>query len=388
MIAYVTTQGSRIEREGGRLIVVSPNMRRTLFAAHLEQLLLFGNVGLTAPARYLLLREKIDTVFLRKDGRYMGRLATTDPMNVQLRKKQFILTDNRQFRLKISKKIIAGKILNQATLLSRIKRARKIVQLENAVHLLQIYARKAGRTASIEELRGVEGQAASTYFKNFRHGLLQDWNFTRRLRRPPSDPVNAVLSFLYSLLAARCVAALRQAGLDTQPGIMHEISYSRDALALDLMEEFRPMLADTLTLSLFNMRVLDWGDFAASEPPAQASPEGTGRKSEEEERIDKAAADPLGQISPTPGPEDTVNDDLPEADGEEAIPHVERRPLYLDGRGLKAVLTAWSKKLETEFHHPANSQKMNYSDAIVFQARQLRLAIEGQAEDYVPLMLR
>jgi len=116
MIAYVTTQGAKIVREGQRLIVITPDMKHTLFSGKLEQLLLFGNVQLTAPARFLLLKENIDTVFLRADRRFMGRMESRESANVFLRKKQFLLTDDKDFCLKVAKSIVQAKIINQSTL--------------------------------------------------------------------------------------------------------------------------------------------------------------------------------------------------------------------------------------------------------------------------------
>ena len=123
MIAYIREQGAKISREGRRFIVSTPDMKRTLFAEQLEQLFLFGNVQITAPALFLLLREDIDTVFLRMDGRFMGRLATREPANAFLRKKQFALTEDADFCVRTARRIVQAKLINQATVLAQIGRA-------------------------------------------------------------------------------------------------------------------------------------------------------------------------------------------------------------------------------------------------------------------------
>ena len=379
MIAYVTSQGARIEKEGRRLIVHGRDFRHILFAAHLEQLVLFGNVHITAPAMFTLLKEGIDTVFLRADGRYAGRLASLEPANAVLRKRQFALCDNTAFRVRTGKTIVRAKILNQATLLARIKRARNKPAAGSAAERLRLYAKESEHASSCAELRGIEGRAAALYFQHLPLGLTRDWGFKRRVRRPPTDPVNCVLSFLYTMLANRCYAAIRIAGLDPQPGILHELSYGRDSLPLDLIEEFRAVLADTLTLSLFNMHMLDWDDFRTppENPPEEASPE---------ERIMKnVLADPLGAMSPQALPDkDSHGEALPPDD----LSSPQKQAILLTNGAMRAVISAFSKKLENAFFHPLAEKSMTYAEAIIYQARQLRRVIDGSAEAYVPLMLR
>ena len=379
MIAYVTSQGARIEKEGRRLIVHGKDFRHTLFASHMKQLVLFGNVNITAPAMFTLLKEGIDTVFLRADGRYMGRLACQEPANAVLRKKQFALCDDVAFRVRTGKAIVQAKILNQATLLARIKRARNRPAAANAADRLRIYAAEAEHAVSCAALRGIEGRAAALYFQHFPLGFIKDWGFERRVRRPPTDPANCVLSFLYTILANRCYAAVRMAGLDPQPGILHELSYGRDSLPLDLIEEFRAMLADTLTFSLFNLNMLDWNDFRT---PPQEVPEETPH---EDQAMKKLLADPLGAMSPQLLPEE-------DSHGERLAPvelsRPQNRAILLMNGAMKIVISAFSKKMETSFFHPLAGKNMTYSEAIIYQARQLRRVIDGSAEAYNPLMLR
>ncbi|WP_298068393.1 CRISPR-associated endonuclease Cas1 [uncultured Mailhella sp.] len=383
MIAYVTSQGARIEKEGRRLIVHGKDFRHILFAAHLEQLVLFGNVNITAPAMFTLLKQEIDTVFLRADGRYMGRLAGREPANVMLRKRQFALCDDTAFRVRAGRSIVQAKILNQATLLARIKRARNRPAASVAADNLRKYAAEALHASSCAELRGIEGRAAALYFQHLPLGFLKDWGFERRVRRPPTDPVNCVLSFLYTMLTNRCYAAVRVAGLDPQPGILHELSYGRDSLPLDLIEEFRTMLADTLTLSLFNMNMLDWDDFRT--PPQEDLPEETEENLREDETMNHVLTDPLGAMSPQTLPEE----DSPDAETPAEEPFSgQSRALLLTNSAMKTVITAFSKKLETSFLHPVAGKTMTYAEAIIHQARQLRRLIDGSADAYTPLMLR
>ncbi len=387
MIAYIQEQGAKISREGRRLIVTTPDMTRTLFVDHLEQVLLFGNVQLTPPALLLLLREDVDTVFLRADGRFMGRLATGEPANTFLRKRQFDLLDDKAFCLRTARRIVQGKLVNQATLMARIRRSRNREAAGTAATELKLLARKAETANSLESLRGLEGSGAALYFKHLPLAFNQDWGFTRRVRRPPTDPVNTVLSLLYTVLINRCYAAVRIAGLDPHPATLHAPAYGRQALPLDLVEEFRAMLADTLTISLFNMRMLDWDDFETPLPDPEQEPPDDAR----EERVpglETVLRDPLGLMSG-----ESAAPDVSDLAGEqlitpptEAAP--EKRPLILRKKAFKTVIAALSRKLETEFLHPAAGRRMSYADALVFQARQYRRLVEGETDDYIPLMLR
>lgn len=381
MIAYVTSQGAHIEKEGRRLIVVGKDFRQTLFVASLEQLVLFGNVSLTTPALHVLFIESIDTVFNRRDGRFIGRLAMKSPSNAVLRKKQFDLCDDMQTRLRLGKAIVRGKILNQATLLTRIKRARNQPAALAASDKIRRLVHDVEHAQDCSVLRGIEGRAAAIYFGQLHLGFIKDWRFVKRIRRPPTDPVNCILSFLYTLLTNRCYAAIRQVGLDPQPGILHELSYGRDSLPLDLVEEFRPLVGDTLTLALFNMNMLNENDF---ETPAPAQESRTA-VIDEETTIKRVLNDPLGAMSPNTEPEVDLSEDGTESAQSEPS---RAQPVLLTKPALKKVIGAFSQKLETTFFHPVARKEMTYNEAMVFQARSLRRVIEGTAEDYHPLMLR
>lgn len=364
------------------MIVSTPDMKRTLFAEQLEQLFLFGNVQLTAPALFLLLREDIDTVFLRMDGRFVGRLATREPANVFLRKKQFALTEDADFCVRTARRIVQAKLINQATVLARVKRSRNRSEAGAAAQELKVLARKAEQADSVDSLRGLEGSGAALYFRHLPLAFTRDWGFTRRVRRPPTDPVNAVLSLLYTILINRCYAAVRVAGLDPYPAALHALAYGRHSLPLDLVEEFRAMLVDTLTVSLFNMRMLDWEDFETPEPEPDE------RIEDSENLLTSVLHDPIGLMSP----EVSVSDirDLPgEQLGASPVEGAQgKRPLLLRKAAFTRVLTAFSRKMETEFFHPAAERHMTYVDALVFQARQYRRMVEGEVGEYAPLMLR
>jgi CRISPR-associated protein Cas1 len=385
MIVYVTVQGARVIREGRHLLVrLGDDIHHTLFIGKLEQLVLCGNITLTTPALSLLLREGIDTVFLRQDGRYRGRLAGAEPKNVQLRRRQFQLTFDEEFCRAAARDIVRGKLCNMLTLLQRIKRTRQSDVADGAAGSVRALLDKLDGAASLDTVRGLEGAATARYFEGLRQGLDDDHGFRKRVRRPPTDPVNSVLSLLYTFLINRVYAAVRLAGLDPYPGVLHTLDYGRQALPLDLVEEFRAPLGEALTLALFNLRILKKEDFYVFDPPPLAMPV------IEDSSIDVAVRDPLGKMSALEDEDELF--DMPAQVLAETAGEVEGRQgrgaVRLHSAAFKKVITAFEKKMQTEFYHPLAERRMTYADALIFQARQYRRLIEGEAAQYYPLLLR
>lgn len=360
MIVYVQTQGARIVREGRHLIVRTPDndSTRTLFTYRLSQIVIVGNVTITPQAMKLLLREGIDTVFLRTDGRYLGRLASVEPKNVFLRKRQFALLDDTGFCLKTAKSIAAGKLMNMATALQRIQRTRKVSKAGVAAAEIRGLVRRLEDAGTVESVRGLEGRAGALYFPAFGFGLDRDFGFRRRVRRPPTDPVNSVLSLLYTFLINRANAAVRLAGLDPYPGVLHSLEYGRHSLPLDLVEEFRAILADTLTLSLFNLGILKEHDFYKLELPELQTTDDT------EELLASACMDRIGQM--TSGEEEDVFD-MPDQRMEET-PEIEearsgKPAVRLHPPAFARLVQAFEKKISTEFFYPLAEKRLTYGDA-------------------------
>lgn len=388
MIVYITTQGARIVREGRHLLVKKDDdTYHTLFIYKLEQLILVGNVVITPQALRLLLRENIDTVFLRFDGRYVGRLAGGEQKNVFLRKRQFILSDDEKFCLGVAKSIVAGKMGNMATVLQRIQRTRNARGAGEAADTIRRMLRRLPEAETLESVRGMEGSATALYFGGFRLGFDRDIGFKKRIRRPPTDPVNSILSLLYTFIINRAYAAVRIAGLDPYPGMLHSLEYGRHSLPLDLVEEFRSMLADTLTLSLFNLGILKEDDFYRVEPPEEPEYD------ESDDQIAKACRDDLSRMSMVEEedvfdlPPQQIDNGESEAESE-AESGGERLAVKLQSPAFARLVKAFEKKISTEFYHPLAEKQMTYGEAMVFQARQLRRVIEGEALHYQPLLLK
>ncbi len=256
---YVQTQGAYLRLDGETLRVeVEKELRLQMPLLHLGALVVFGNVLLSP---FLLKRCAEDgraVVWLSTGGRFVGRLAGPVSGNVLLRKAQHEALASAEATLAVARQVVRGKIRAQRDVLARAARdaaaehedalRRAVAQLD-AAHALALGA------ADVAEARGAEGQAAAVYFGVFDRLLIAGpLRFESRSRRPPRDAVNALLSFLYTVLRGDCTAALEGVGLDPQVGFLHVLRPGRPALALDLMEEFRPGLADRLALALVNRR--------------------------------------------------------------------------------------------------------------------------------------
>lgn len=385
MVVYVKTQGARIVKEGRHLLVKKGDATyHTLFTYKLKQLLLFGNIEITHSAMIQLMRYNIDTVFLTQYGRYLGRLASPESKNVFLHKRQYHLLDDPVFGLRVVQAIIAGKISNMATLLMRIKRSRNKPEAGHKARQIQNLMPGLVNAKNIDSARGYEGRASAIYFEGFRCGFVENMGFTRRVRRPPTDPVNSVLSLLYTFLMNRVYAAVRIAGLDPYPGFLHSIDYGRYSLVLDLMEEFRTIIADTLTLSLFNLKILQKEDFRIEAPETESvsSPAGS--------NIPDITADPIGRISVDDA--DNKNFDLPEqrmeASTKATVPVTGKYPVKLHPDAFQRVIETFEKKLTTRFFYPPAQRNLTYGDAIIFQAGHFRKVLEGEADVYQPILLK
>lgn len=386
MVVYVRTQGARIIKEGRHLLVKKGDaVYHTLFTYKLDQLVLFGNVEITHGALAQLMRYGIDTVFLSYGGRYLGRISPPESKNVFLHKKQYSLLDNEAFTLRLVKAIVAGKLANMATLLMRIKRSRNVPLAGRKAHEIHNLIRLLDAAESVDSLRGYEGRGSALYFEAFGSGFIENQGFVRRIRRPPTDPVNSVLSLLYTFLMNRVYAAVRVAGLDPYPGFLHTPDYGRYSLVLDLMEEFRTIIADTLALSLFNLKILKRDDFYFEEPTRE---EEFSRDTGEE--IADVTRDPIGLIANGQGDSDLL--DIPDQRMTDEVPINDlptgKYPVKLRDAAFKRVIEAFEQKLTTSFHYPPAERQLTYGEALFFQANHCRRVIEGETEIYKPVLLK
>ena len=260
---YVKEPGALIRSRGDRVRVTSAG--RTLFAAgfgRVRQIVTVGRVGMTTPFLHRALAEEVDVVLLDEQGGFRGRLSRGTTGNVDLRRHQYRAADDEERCLAFGRAVIAGKIANMRVMLLRSARQdADAADLANVADRLARHRVSAPRATSPAELMGIEGAATRDYFAGLGHVVGPRWRFTTRQRRPPPDPVNAMLSFGYTLLAEEATAALQIAGLDPELGLLHTPRQGRPSLALDLMEEFRPVIVDSTVARLIANRQIEPTDF-------------------------------------------------------------------------------------------------------------------------------
>ena len=237
-------------------------------AEGLKRLMLIGYVSLSGGVLDFLIQNRIETVFVTPTGRFRARLAIDEHRHVALRQAQYLRLSDDAFAFEIARTIVRGKILNMLRLLLLRARQYGDQALKMAAVKLKSTALHVENIRDMEALRGVEGAATRVYFESFGHMLRNNlFKFSGRNRRPPLDPVNALLSFVYTLLTNEVLSAIKSCGLDPYLGSLHALSYGRPSLACDLVEEYRCFLGDRLVLGLINRKAIRPEDFVYRKRP-------------------------------------------------------------------------------------------------------------------------
>ena len=327
---YVNTQGASVKVSGGRLLVAVKGEtvaeRRLL---DVSQVCVVGNVQITTQALKALWRRGVTVIWLSYGGWLDGWSQGPMSGHVTLRRRQVLASVHG---LRFAQQMIRGKIHNQRVLL---RRNAKVPLDDSVLGQLKELEAKTESAASLETLLGIEGTAARLYFGQF-HRLLSprcevaaEFQAHGRARRPPPDPVNAVLGFCYSLLTKDLVAVLTGVGLDPYLGVLHQPRYGRPALALDLAEEFRALVAESVALQCFNNGEINEKSFMRGH---------------------------LGVV------------------------------LTADGR--RSVIQAYERRLDMELKHPLFGYQVSYRRVLDLQARVLAASFTGELDSYTPLMTR
>ncbi|MBA5778039.1 type I-C CRISPR-associated endonuclease Cas1 [Stappia sp. F7233] len=332
---YVTTEGAGLRKDGENLVAEIDGEERARVPLHmLASVVVFGGIYLSPPLIQACAGAGITLVLLDRAGRFQARIEGPIAGNVLLRRAQYRQSDMPD---DIVRGFVLGKVANQRTVLMRALRdhgqaadgeGRTAISAV-VERLARILRRVELADENSEALRGSEGEAANLYFSVFDRLIRSpdpEIRFRGRSRRPPLDPVNAVLSFLYTLLTHDCRSAAESVGLDPAVGFLHRDRPGRPSLALDLMEEFRPVLADRLALSLFNRRQLRASDFETRD-----------------------------------GGGVTLTDD-----------------------GRKAVLTAWQERKKEERQHPFLEERAPLGLMPYLQAQMLSRHLRGDLDAYPP----
>ncbi|MFP4642188.1 MAG: type I-C CRISPR-associated endonuclease Cas1c [Dehalococcoidia bacterium] len=273
---YVSTQGSYLAREGETVLVRSDGETRLQVPIHtLGGIVCFGQVSCSPPLMGLCAERNVAISFLTEHGKFLARVDGPVSGNVLLRREQYRRADDKEASSVIARSVVAAKISNCRTAILRSARGHSEdaarSALAKASEQLAEHLKSLDGPVSLETARGKEGEAARTYFGVFDHLITaqkKDFSFHDRSRRPPLDKVNALLSFLYTLLMHDVSAALEAVGLDPAVGYLHRDRPGRPGLALDLMEEFRPYWADRLAVSLINRQQIKGKGFRKTETGA------------------------------------------------------------------------------------------------------------------------
>jgi CRISPR-associated protein Cas1 len=331
---YVTEQGARIEKEYRRFLVSKEDeVLMAVPAARLDHVVLVGQVGVTTPALLALLDEGVGLSLVSRAGQLRGRLTPPTGKNIPLRHRQYERATDPAFCLAVSRAVVNGKLRNCRALAHRWVRVRTGVP---AVLMERIDAAvdKAASAPDLATLRGIEGEGARNYFAVWRRTLEpgpdSDMGFEKRTRRPPQDPINALLSLGYTLLTDNLMTACEVVGLDPYDGFFHADKYGRPALALDLVEEFRPVIVDAMVRNVVNRGMLTAEDFE-------------------------------------PGPKGGI---------------------HLKREALRIFFQQYSARLNTQVVHPDAGRRLTYQQWFEVQARTLRETIEGTRVAYRPMVVR
>lgn len=282
---YLLTPGSYVNRDHLTLrIEVEKVLKLSVPIHHLESVCIFGPSSMSAPALGLCWEHGVAVNFLSEHGRFQARLSGVADTSVTLRRTQFRVADDRAKSVALARQMVAGKIQNSRNSLLRAARENRDTQeSERLAFTIDALGRSLFELASAQEpetVRGSEGISAQIYFAVLALTLKKqrdEFAFTIRTRRPPLDRINCLLSFVYALVRHDCVAALTSVGLDPFVGFLHTDRPNRPSLALDLMEEFRPWLADRLAITLINRQQIAPEHFTLREGGAVEFTE-TGRK--------------------------------------------------------------------------------------------------------------
>ncbi|MBI3891111.1 MAG: type I-C CRISPR-associated endonuclease Cas1 [Candidatus Wallbacteria bacterium] len=336
-VLYITTQGAWLRKDHETVLVrVERQNRLAIPLHHLEGIVCFGRVNVTPNLLGACATRGISLSFLTETGRFLGRVEGPVSGNVLLRRSQYRRADDAEASARLAKSFLLGKLGNARVLLLRSAREQAEPSdgpLGRAAARISEHLRELGLAEGLDSIRGVEGRAAATYFGVFDRLIRrqkEDFSFSGRTRRPPRDPMNALLSFLYALLRRDAESALGAVGLDPQVGYLHVDRPGRPSLGLDLMEELRPALADRLAVGLVNLAQVKARGFDASATGAVSMNEAT----------------------------------------------------------RKEVLVAYQKRKQESLRHPFTDSTIPLSLVVHVQARLLARVIRGDLADYPPFVSR
>lgn len=329
---YITQQDATLRKTDERLrVTVKKDVLLDVPMIKVSQVVLYGRVTVTAATVAALMERGVEICYLTQYGRYLGRVQPAVSRNGLLRRDQYRAAFDPARRLALARAFVRGKLLNMRTWLMRMNRTIQAAEIEAAVKRIKAASDSAQQADDLDQVRGHEGDGSAAYFGVFRHLLkTPDFTFATRVKRPPTDPVNSLLSFGYTLLANDLFAVVNVVGFDPYLGYLHAERYGRASLPLDLMEEFRPVIVDSVVVSAINTAMLTPADFREE----------------------------LGGV------------------------------FRLTEAGRKTFLRCYEERKTTTLTHPRLNQKMTYQQCLEHQARFLAKTLQGELDAYPPLLIK
>ncbi len=339
------------ERWGKDGVMLSPAHKEHIPLIKIDDVAVMGEITLTASALHLLLERNVEITFLGHYGQFKGRLSPAFSKNALLRMAQYRAHHDMSRRCELARRFVIGKLSNQRQRLQRYNRTLQDAEVSQAIQQLADLIQSLASIplnesyvlqplasgdnpiegTPLETILGIEGAGSAAYFRCFGKLMsdLEQWPFAGRVKRPPTDPVNSLLSFGYSLLTNKVASAVQLVGFDHFVGYLHSSFYGRPALALDLLEEFRPGIVDSIVLNIVNHRMLAPDDFV-----------------------------------------------------------VELGAYRLKQEKRKVFFTKFEERLNEEIHHPIFGYKTSYRRCIELQARLLAKCLTGEIDEYPPFLVR
>jgi len=262
LTVYVYEQGAKISKDGEILTVTLPNgTTQNVRVNNVDRIIIYGNVQFTTQAMTLLLYDNIPVSFLTLSGEYKGSLVTATGANCFRRIKQYQMLHNKEKRMNVARRIVYAKLYNQYVFIRNYHHHKTIENFGRYMQIFENVLKRCNAATTIQELMGLEGFGTKSYFGMFSSLFDTQWNFTKRTKRPPLDPINAMMSLGYTLVSVELASLLESHGLDASLGVYHSLEYGRQSLALDIVEEFRAVLVDRLVLQLVSQRIFKPDDF-------------------------------------------------------------------------------------------------------------------------------
>ncbi len=330
---YITANDAFIGKTDERLVVKADKQKLLdVPLIKVDGLVILGRATVSPAVVKELLERHIPLCFLTETGKYLGRLESEMTKNIFVRQAQWKAAGESAQAIHLVKGFVRGKLKNYRTSFLRQARKHSEVELDRAIDRIESAISPIEQTNNINSLRGLEGAGSAAYFGAFDRLIrVEEFSFSTRCRRPPTDPVNSLLSFGYSLLRQDIQSAVNLVGFDPYLGYLHCQHYGRPSLALDLMEEFRPLVVDTIVLNAINLRILVRGDFT-SEPISNA--------------------------------------------------------VSLTTEARRKFLKLYEEKKQSKFKHPVLGKQCSYQEAFEIQTRLMAKYLMGEIEKYPPLVLR